>query len=407
MLTQCRSINTNGQQCSRTALPGRPYCWQHESKWLTFGSSSVIFGVVLLILATTADLIAVTEKIWVFVSPAATATLASTSSPTRTLVAMPRNTPTVVPDFTYTLRAIDKSTQQHITDVHVLIEMIGKAPLDGYSDVNGYVRLIVPKEHLGQPATIIVSADGYRTYRQAIDLNQGQLPAMILLEPLPLSLTGTLTQTEQKTPPAVPSGNQIAATPAPRFSAIYETFDGDVALDWQSFQGEWGVINNRLTVRSFDNEYAGITISNPVGSIYTFQVDMGTFQYLDDSGDPNVPFSHFHVIVNLQGNSDGYWFTVTNGVVSCDLYRNDTKINMQQSEAFSQWSEAYYLLIRRFAGNHTIEISVRSNKYLFRLDSHDVCSFQDSTFSQGALGIVVRQGASGRMWIDNVRLSPN
>ena len=33
-MVQCRAITKSGEQCSREALEGSEYCWQHESKEL-------------------------------------------------------------------------------------------------------------------------------------------------------------------------------------------------------------------------------------------------------------------------------------------------------------------------------------------------------------------------------------
>lgn len=51
-----------------------------------------------------------------------------------------------------------------IADAHVLIELEGKAPLDEYTDANGFARIIVPTTHAARPGRMTVSARSYEVY---------------------------------------------------------------------------------------------------------------------------------------------------------------------------------------------------------------------------------------------------
>jgi hypothetical protein len=212
------------------------------------------------------------------------------------------------------------------------------------------------------------------------------------------------------TPSPTPSATQTitptsTAMPTPQSDLpIYESFDGVVTLGWENLQGEWGINEQRLQIRHFADGAAAIRIAHPQWARYTVQLDFGTIKYLDDSGNVNVPFTNFHVLVNFQGDSDGYWFTVANGGVACTIYHlgNGTRL----TPALNQWSEMYNLVSRKYAGDHDLKIIVRDNQYTFTLNAEQICSFRDDTYREGSLAVVVSEGASGRMWIDNVRISP-
>ncbi len=216
--------------------------------------------------------------------------------------------------------------------------------------------------------------------------------------------------TSTPSPPPLPTlvvTPTTTATPTPEPQPdlpLYESFDGTVKLTWENAQGEWGVNNQHLQVRRFEDGLASIFIANPDWPRYVVQLDFGTIKHLDDSGNVNVPFSNFHVLIHFQGNTDGYWFTVANGGVACTIYQN--KIGTRLTPSTNQWGEMFDLLARRYTGDHDLKITVHDNRYTFILDDEEICSFQDDTYPEGSLGVVVSEGASGRMWIDNVRISP-
>lgn len=185
---------------------------------------------------------------------------------------------------------------------------------------------------------------------------------------------------------------------------IYESFAGAGKLPWEAVQGEWGINNQRLQVRRFPEgkDLAAISIPPPTQRNYVLQLDFGTIKHLDDSGNVNVPFSYFHVIVRHQGGNDGYWFTVTNGGVACTKYVDD--VGTRLSPPTTQWGEMQALLLRTYTGDHEMEISVRGQEYSFVLDGTQVCNFRDDTYGEGGLVVAVSNGASGQMWIDDVRI---
>lgn len=202
-----------------------------------------------------------------------------------------------------------------------------------------------------------------------------------------------------------PTASETLTTEVQIELPIYESFEGASKLPWAALQGEWGINNQRLQVRRFPDEgLAAITILPPTARNYLLQLDFGTLKHLDDSGNVNVPFSYFHVVVRYQNGNDGYWFTVTNGGVACTKYVDD--VGTRLSPPTSQWSEMQALLLRTYTGDHELEISMRDQEYTFILDGNEICNFRDDTYAAGSLIVAISNGASDEMWIDDVRIAP-
>jgi hypothetical protein len=90
--------------------------------------------------------------------------------------------PGSVNSFQYQIRVQARSTGDNIYNAKVTIEMADSAPLDIFTDNNGYARITVDAKRAGKPARMIVEAKGYKHYEQAIDLVQDSLPDIIKLE---------------------------------------------------------------------------------------------------------------------------------------------------------------------------------------------------------------------------------
>jgi hypothetical protein len=286
------------------------------------------------------------------------------------------------------------------------IRLVSHAPVQ-VGDQLEAVQLTHSGDTLRFPAgPIMIHIDSIGTDRKIAGVSAPtSLPSLgTLLVLAPESATSTSTPAPSPTSIATPTA---ANTPAPQPQSdlpIYESFDGGIKLDWKNARGEWGVNNQRLQVRRFEGGLAAILIAHPQWPRYAVQMNFGTLKHLDNSGNVNVPFSNFHVLIHFQGNTDGYWFTVANGGVACTIYQNDRGTRLTPST--NQWDEMFDLLTRRYTGDHDLEITVRGNQYAFTLNGETICSFQDDTYPEGSLGVLVSEGASGRMWIDNVRIVP-
>lgn len=85
--------------------------------------------------------------------------------------------------FTYQVRVEAIGTNETIPNATVTIEVGGQAPLDNVTDSNGVARIFISATHAGKPARLIVEAEGYRRYRQEMDLVEEVLPDIVRLEP--------------------------------------------------------------------------------------------------------------------------------------------------------------------------------------------------------------------------------
>ena len=87
--------------------------------------------------------------------------------------------------FLYSVRVQQQEDAQPVPNATIILEVAGQAPLDEITDSNGLARLFVEDSHAGKPGRLLITASGYETYRQEIDLTEDNLPETILLKSLP------------------------------------------------------------------------------------------------------------------------------------------------------------------------------------------------------------------------------
>lgn len=87
--------------------------------------------------------------------------------------------------FQYIVHVEDLSTGEVIAGAEVIIEVIGKVPLNAISDSYGTARFIIDDERVGQPGRIRIEVTGYKAYRENIDLIEDILPDIVQLEKVP------------------------------------------------------------------------------------------------------------------------------------------------------------------------------------------------------------------------------
>jgi len=90
-------------------------------------------------------------------------------------------TSTNKPPFVYRVHVQTQDTAQGLTNAHVILETTGQAPLDEYTDSNGFASIQLNEQYLGKPGRITVDAPGYSSFHQNIDLNAEALPDRVLL----------------------------------------------------------------------------------------------------------------------------------------------------------------------------------------------------------------------------------
>jgi len=104
-------------------------------------------------------------------------TSACVSSPT----AVPT---TVVQSYIFSAYVESSTTDNDIPNAHVIIHVANKAPLEGFTDVNGYVRIPFAISYAGKAARLFIEVQGYEKHRQEINLSKEMLPDIIRLDPL-------------------------------------------------------------------------------------------------------------------------------------------------------------------------------------------------------------------------------
>jgi hypothetical protein len=85
--------------------------------------------------------------------------------------------------FDYQVRVRDQNTSDTLATVKITIETVDQAPLDEYTDSNGFARIRLSERYAGKPGRLSVEAPGYTTVIKNINLNQGELPDTVLLQP--------------------------------------------------------------------------------------------------------------------------------------------------------------------------------------------------------------------------------
>jgi hypothetical protein len=135
-------------------------------------------------------------------------------------------------EFTYQVRVQAADTGKAISNARVIVEVPGETPVNDITDTTGLARVFVPSSLAGQPGVIIVEATDYAPYREHIDLIEGALPNLVLLEPCPTTGTPTPTGTKASvststvspthTPTPIPTHTPTATEkpPTPTSSAI-------------------------------------------------------------------------------------------------------------------------------------------------------------------------------------------
>ncbi len=99
----------------------------------------------------------------------------------------PTPNPTPSSSFSYSVYVEASDSNEHIPNARVVIHVANKAPLDGFTDDNGFVRISFDLSYIDKPAVLIIEADGYQRRRQEIDLRKDMLPDFFQLDPITTS----------------------------------------------------------------------------------------------------------------------------------------------------------------------------------------------------------------------------
>jgi hypothetical protein len=166
------------------------------------------------------------------------ATLSACSEPAASLV--------------YALRVQDHSSGQPIVNAKVTLDVPGKAPLDEFTDSNGYTRIPVDAIYVGRPGRLQVEASGYQSYIQNIDVTDGTLPHLVQLEPSGQAAVGAPSTAPAATaavPPAAASATTLPPIDWGGFDRLFTISDLKIEqhVPMPSAGGSVMLIDNALT----------------------------------------------------------------------------------------------------------------------------------------------------------------
>jgi hypothetical protein len=104
--------------------------------------------------------------------------------------------------FQYVIKVVKKGTDEEVPDAKVMLEVIGRAPLDAVTDSNGYARVFINNDRAGKAGKLIVQTTGYKKYVRNIDLNPMKLPDVVQLDEI-ANPTASSTHTEPTASPII------------------------------------------------------------------------------------------------------------------------------------------------------------------------------------------------------------
>ena len=85
--------------------------------------------------------------------------------------------------FQYSIMVKNRTTAEAIFNAKVTINLFGYAPINVFTDANGFARVFFSTQDIGNQSSLTVKADGYQIYVQNIDLNTRISPYVVQLEP--------------------------------------------------------------------------------------------------------------------------------------------------------------------------------------------------------------------------------
>lgn len=87
----------------------------------------------------------------------------------------------------YTVRVRDEQTGASISRAKVSLEIVGVAPLNTFSDSDGFARIQIPETYLNTLGRLLVEKDGYYSVAREINITVNTLPEQVYLLPEPFS----------------------------------------------------------------------------------------------------------------------------------------------------------------------------------------------------------------------------
>jgi hypothetical protein len=85
--------------------------------------------------------------------------------------------------FQYSITVQDRRTGDAIFNARVTMDLLGYAPVNLFTDSNGFARIFIEETQTGRPGSLTVQKGEYKKYVQNIDLNTNIPSHVVQLEP--------------------------------------------------------------------------------------------------------------------------------------------------------------------------------------------------------------------------------
>jgi hypothetical protein len=178
-----------------------------------------------------------------------------------------------------------------------------------------------------------------------------------------------------------------------------DDFETGIRTEWRVIDGEWRMVDGTLKAISGqspiitvgDNQWRNITVEMEVGGLVN--TTSSAMMFLENR--PNM------VGIGIKQNgdaSDGYWFSIYNSGYLCGYEVQDEFFELSSGDG--SYSES----------KHDLRVEVKDDFYQFYIDQEKVCTFSDSTYTDGIFLIWVSEGSGSEPafpWIDSVTIAEN
>lgn len=202
--------------------------------------------------------------------------------------------------------------------------------------------------------------------------------------------------------------NAVSATNTPRAENVVpnlsvnylfsDDFESGIKTDWFAIDGEWRMVNGNL--QGISGQPARIGIGNSSWENYTIEATIGGLkntvssarQFLENN--PNIIF--FGVRQSRDAGT-GYWFGISNWKQGCSFDQNFEEV-VEFHSTENSLSER----------QHTVKIEVSGDLFKFSLDGQTICSFSDSSISNGIVIISMFPGTGANPefpWVEYINIT--
>lgn len=175
--------------------------------------------------------------------------------------------------FDFQVRVREEGTGNAVVGANVTIEGSG-VPKDEITDSTGFVRIRIDAASVNEPGKIIVTANGYETYSQNIDLTESVLPEIIQLKPqipaaaVPSQSETAISETIIPPLPSVTASIEISS-PFPLVTDSFITVANAPDMTLLQTLGEGRILNIALSPNPEDKLLA---IATPLG-VYLYDTE--------------------------------------------------------------------------------------------------------------------------------------